>query len=311
MAATQTPERVMAVEAARRYFLHDESKQDIARAIGVSRFKVARLIDQARADGLVRISIAWPGEIDEVRSQRLSARLGVDVRVAATATSPSGDGLLGAVCVDAVREVLPERGTIGISWGRAVRSFVTAAENLPAADVVQLIGGLGVDASEMSGDSLARSLAQRLGSRAYVMQAPLAVQSAAIAAALRAEPNLQQTLDESVSVDVAVVGIGAWPTDVLSTFMTEDEKQALQSAGAVADICGRSMNGRGELLATTFDDRLIAIDAERLRAYPRVIAIATGHAKVPAIEAACASGIVDVLVTDAATADELENYAVA
>ena len=311
MATAQAPERVMAVEAARRYFLQDESKQDIARAIGVSRFKVARLIDQARADGLVTITIAWPGERDQVRSERLSDRLGVDVRVAATFTGQSSDGLLGAVCADAVREVLPEQGTIGISWGRAVRSFVAAADNLPAADVVQLIGGLGVDASDMSGDSLARTLAQRLGSRAYVMQAPLAVQSAGVAAALREEPNLQQTLNASAAVDVAVVGIGAWPTDVLSTFMTEDEKQELESKGAVADICGRSMNGRGELLTTTFDDRLIAIDAGRLRSYPRVIAIAKGNAKLSAIEAACASGIVDVLVTDAATADELETYAVA
>lgn len=301
----------MAVEAARRYFLHDESKQDIARAIGVSRFKVARLIDQARADGLVKITIAWPGERDPIRSRRLSDRLGVDVRVAATVTSQSGEGPLGAVCADAVREALPEGGTIGISWGRAVRSFVGAADNLPAADVVQLIGGLGIDASETSGDSLARSLAQRLNSRAYVMQAPLAVQSAAVAAALRVEPNLQQTLSQSAAVDVAVVGIGAWPTDVLSTFMTDDERRELQSAGAVADICGRSMNGRGELLQTTFDDRIIAIDADRLRSYPRVIAIAKGPAKISAIEAACASGIIDVLVTDAATADELETYAVA
>jgi hypothetical protein len=48
---------------ARRYYLQEQSKVDIAALLGISRFKVARLLDEARSTGLVRIEIVnrWGG----------------------------------------------------------------------------------------------------------------------------------------------------------------------------------------------------------------------------------------------------------
>ena len=51
--------------------------------------------------------------------------------------------------------------------------------------------------------------------------------------------------------------------------------------------------------------RSIAIPIDRLRAVPRVIAVAAGAAKAPAIRGALATGIINVLVTDAAAAAAL------
>jgi DNA-binding transcriptional regulator LsrR (DeoR family) len=309
VAQTQPSERLLAATAARRYFLYEESKQDIADALGISRFKVARLIDQARADGLVRITVAWPGEVDEDRSARLSAHLGVTVRVAASIPDQPEQSVIGAVTTDAVRIALPVGGTIGISWGHAVRSFVEAAERLPAANIVQLIGGLDAAAGDMSGDALTRVLAESIGSRPYVLQAPLAVQSPAVARALSAEPNVRATLDLFADVDVAVVGVGAWPPETLNALLTSPERRTLQRAGALADVCGHVVNADGELITSDFDQRLVAISVEQLKAVPNVIAVASGQHKVPAIAAACASGMVDGLVTDEITADGLLSYA--
>ena len=48
--------------------------------------------------------------------------------------------------------------------------------------------------------------------------------------------------------------------------------------------------------------RAIAIDVERLRATPRVVAVAAGVDKAAAIQGALRSGVVRILVTDRATA---------
>lgn len=49
------------VHAARRYYLDDASKVAIAEELDISRFKVARLLEEARDQGIVRIDVVDPG----------------------------------------------------------------------------------------------------------------------------------------------------------------------------------------------------------------------------------------------------------
>src|SRR5437868_1528766 len=72
-------ELVRAATAARMYFLESFSKSDNATELGISRFKVARILDDALASGLVRIEISTPRGIDtslSARVRQISARNG-------------------------------------------------------------------------------------------------------------------------------------------------------------------------------------------------------------------------------------------
>ena len=53
-------EEQLALHVARRCHLDDQSKVDVAKALGLSRFQVARLIADARRRGQVRIEIGPP-----------------------------------------------------------------------------------------------------------------------------------------------------------------------------------------------------------------------------------------------------------
>ena len=68
---------MLTASVARRYYLDGRSKVEIAEEFGLSRFKVARLLDDARASGLVRIEIGHPGAIDVELSGRLQDALGL------------------------------------------------------------------------------------------------------------------------------------------------------------------------------------------------------------------------------------------
>src|SRR3978361_2245342 len=57
-------ELVRAAAVARSYYLDGRSKSEIAEEFGISRFKVARILDQAKEAGLVRIEIRPPAGID-------------------------------------------------------------------------------------------------------------------------------------------------------------------------------------------------------------------------------------------------------
>ena len=52
---------VLSATVARRYYLEGASKSDIATELGLSRFKVARLLEGARASGIVRIELESRG----------------------------------------------------------------------------------------------------------------------------------------------------------------------------------------------------------------------------------------------------------
>src|SRR6478752_10715630 len=66
---------VLAATVARRFYLEGASKSEIAQELGLSRFKVARVLDHARSSGLVRIELHYEGELDLDLSVRLASHL--------------------------------------------------------------------------------------------------------------------------------------------------------------------------------------------------------------------------------------------
>ena len=80
-------ELVQAAAMARRFYLEGKSKIQIAEEFGVSRFKVARVLETALERDLVRIEIRVPAELDAERSDALRARYGL--RHAVVVESPA------------------------------------------------------------------------------------------------------------------------------------------------------------------------------------------------------------------------------
>src|ERR1700729_2431665 len=61
LSADRPSEVVLAARVARQFYIEGVSKVDIAGRLGISRFRVARLLDSARETGMVRIEIGLPG----------------------------------------------------------------------------------------------------------------------------------------------------------------------------------------------------------------------------------------------------------
>ena len=67
-------QRIQAALAARRYFIGQQTKSKIAEDIGVSRFKVARLIDAAVNQGIVRFNITEPEDLNAELGERVRSK---------------------------------------------------------------------------------------------------------------------------------------------------------------------------------------------------------------------------------------------
>ena len=79
----------------------------------------------------------------------------------------------------------------------------------------------------------------------------------------------------------------------------------LAARGAVGDICLRFFNRAGEQVVTELNERVISIELSELRKVRQVVGVAGGPRKHDAIEGALTGKLVNVLITDFATAEYL------
>ena len=295
---------VTTVLAARRYFLDGASKSEIAEELGISRFKVARLLEAARRDGIVRIEIGTPSEIDVELSTELAAKHHLrDAIVVRPIDGPDEfkRAQLGRACAELLTETLEAEDVLGISWGRTLHAMVGSLSRLPACTVVQIVGSVPTLELDVNSMELVRRVADCAGGPVYPLLVPLLVDSPEMASALRADPHVQKTIAMFDHLTKAVVGIGAWTASgsTVRAALPKELAAELDAAGAVSDICSTVLDADGrEIRAGGLPSRLIAISPEQLRAVPDVTAIAGGAAKAPAVLAALRSGLIHRLITD-------------
>jgi len=84
-------ERAVMASLARRFYLDDVSKTELAAEFAMSRFRVARLLQQARETGLVTITINDGSDELDVLSEQLREHLLLDECVVVTAGSTEVD----------------------------------------------------------------------------------------------------------------------------------------------------------------------------------------------------------------------------
>jgi DNA-binding transcriptional regulator LsrR (DeoR family) len=301
-------DRGLMVLAARRYYVDDVSKVQIADELGVSRFKVARLLEQARQTGVVTIAIHADGLRDPVLAERLRAHLGLD-RVTVIETSGDPDAVrhqVGKAAAEILGATLHRGEVLGLAWGRTLTAMSAALPPLPRVDVVQLTGAIGTDIDE-SPVEIVRRVALRAGGTARPIFAPLVVDDARTAAALRRQPDVAAALRMFDSVTTAVVSVGSWepPDSQLLRTISEDERLSLLAAGVRAEVASLLVSDEGELVAPGFQERCVTIDVEQMRAIPRIMAAAGGAQKARAVAAIVRAGLCTELVTDRALAEAL------
>jgi DNA-binding transcriptional regulator LsrR (DeoR family) len=309
-------ELVLAASIARRHYVDGRTKIEIADEFRLSRFKVARLLEAAREQGLVRIEIGHAGTIDVDTSGRLAERFGL--RHAIVVDLPEDDPVtlrrnLGLAAADLLTEIAAPTDVIGLAWARSVQAMVFELKRLPVVPVVQLTGALSSSydtSSSINGDSpvdIVREVARISGGPAYLFFAPFLVPDPATARALRRQPDLARAFDKIPSVTIGVVGIGQWAPGLSTVYdaATERERARLTREGVCAEAAGVFLTADGRVLQTALTDRMIAITGPQLRRIDHLVAIPYGVAKAAAVRAALLSGMVNTLVTNVSLAEAL------
>jgi DNA-binding transcriptional regulator LsrR (DeoR family) len=275
---------------------------------------VARLLETARAAGLVRIEIGQPGGIDLDLSGDL--RAAYDLRHAIVVDTAEEDRLalrqlVGAAGAELLSEITTRNDVLGLGWARSLIAMRAALRQLTAQFVVQLTGALSRPDVDDSSIELVRDVARIANCPAYRFYAPMIVHDGLTATALRNNPEIARAFALFPEVTKAVVAVGGWnpPASTVYDALSPAERKALVRRGVHADVSGVLLDADGGPVHTPLTDRMICIDAGDLRRIPEVIALAYGPEKASATRAAIQGGYVKGIVTHTSMAKALLSWA--
>ena len=313
LSADRPSEVVLAARVARQFYLEGVSKVDIADRLGISRFRVARLLDSARESGLVRIEIGLPGGmLDAGLSAELCSAFGLTQ--AFVFNFPDDESplrqRLGEAAGQVLMDLIKPGDVLGLTWSRTLSGLAAALTQLPPCPIVQMTGAVpppdGRDLLE-----LVRGVARIGGGPAHVFYAPMLLDDAQTAAAIRRQGDIAEAFALVPKVTIAVVAIGAWGPGLSTIYdaITPAEREALATLGVHAEVAGVFIGADGSPMVTPLDSRMIVTPGPLFTLVPFVLAVAYDPAKSSAVRAAIRGGLVHGLVTHTSLARALLSLA--
>lgn len=290
---------------AKLHYQSDMAQVDIAKKLGVSTATISRLLNKARAAGIVRIEVVELTSPEEITAD-LIQRLGLKN---AAVVEPPPTNVLGSLATP-LAGLLQQAGltagsVVGIGWGRAVREVtMNGLPKIPGVLTVALNGGMQQAAAHFQINEFVRQAAEQLAGTPHFLHAPY-ISSPMLREAFLADPGVQQIISLWDNLDVAIVGVGLThhiPAPTETTTATADEQALSQAAG---DVLRHYVTESGEILHWEGEERMIAASPAQLRHAKLTIGVAATPEKAAGIIGAVRSGMINSLVTDVKTAQAI------
>lgn len=291
------------VNIARMAYQQDRSLVEIAQETGLNRWQVSRLLQEARDLGVVRIEIV----------PRSSRRTGLETQlqevfgIRDAVVVPHGQDDVAQAAGQYLAAVKPRPRIVGVSWGRTMASV---AHWLPpqwndGVEVVQINGTVAPIPGSTHHNDVAQIFAQKGNGRVIPLPVPAIVGERLTRDVLEKDRIVADVLRHARSAQMLAFSLGGLNEDSVllrSGNILKTEMKDLLRAGAVGDILGRFINRRGQIVDPELDARTIGLTLTDLKNRDRVVGIAVGPEKHEVVLGALQAGLINVLVTDEATA---------
>lgn len=294
-------------EVARLYYEQSQTQTVIGRKMSLSRSTVSRMLQRARAAGIVTITVNYEVMRDHALEDELKTAFALREARVLSSQGRSSDWVrkgLGKLGANLLEECLGDINTLGVSYGRSIANTVEhvrprLSEGLT---VVPIIGALGSDNPLIEGIDLTRQLATKLGASYRYLHAPLLVEDRRTRDLFQQEPTVNDVLQIGANANIALIGIGSLQAEssgiIWTGYITRKERDWLHNIGVVGHMCAQFFDVAGNVLDIGLNHRSISIGLDALHHIDNVIAVAGTTDKASAILGALNGGYIDTLVTD-------------
>lgn len=304
--------RSLSIEAARLYYISDYSQQEIAERLGVSRPTVSRLLQHAKKQGYVRISIVDPIEDLNALADRVKKKYGIDKVLVCHSPQNEYQEIqehISRKAADYLYETVKDADIIGVTWGTTMHKVALhlRPKQLRGVEVVQLKGGVSHSRTNTYAAETVHLFAEAYGTVARYLPLPVIFDSIPLKQLVEEDRHIQRIIQLGKQANIAVFTVGTSQEDALLFrlgYFSEEEQRLLRHRGA-GDICSRFFDAEGNIVSDDINNRTVGIDLSDLRRKEKSILVAGGQRKLTAIRAALNGKYPNIMVTDQFTAQAL------
>lgn len=302
------------------YYEKNKSQSCIAKELGISRSYISLLLNYAKNQGIVKITI----DVDTFKLRMIRKEIELKslfpkVKQFYIMKSTSNEFTkrnIGTFSAPYVTEMLKNSNVIGVGLGRSVSNVINSLKTEDFVDsqvnaIVQIMGGLNsaIEAGAHSNE-LVKKLSETIDCdcKYYYLHYPAIFENANLKDILLNEPSIKSTTDMWNNIDLAIMGIGV--TDKRSTLfklLTEDMIGKVRNSPTVGQINTNFFDFNGHDVPMLKNNKL-CIPIEKMKKIKRKVAIGFEKYKAEAIYGALMGGYIDILFTDSITIEALENY---
>lgn len=300
----------MLAEMADLYYNEGKTQSEIARAYDTNRFRVAKLLQDARNEQIVEIKINKNNERNTVLEKELKQYLGLEQAVVVnTQYAPYIDSQiqLGKAGAEYLQHLLKPEMTIGITWGKTIYSMISQLEPVihHPLTVVQLTGYLKMRNPAVDSRELVRAVAQAYSGEYYYLDLPLYINSEEVRDRICQEPFVRKTLEKTRQMDVILTGIGSKSSlplenPQLQEYVTVEDKE--HAGECIGSMYGYALDREGKVADLQLNKKVMAVPMEEIIKVPHRLAVACGRHKTECIIKTAKNQYYNELITDSDTA---------
>lgn len=298
------------------YYVNKKLQREIAKELNVSRVQVSKYLSKAEEFGIVRIEVVRP-QVDSTSLQDLRKRFKETFALKDVLISPSFGNLkslqdtLHSMAEEYIFSSFNETPmTVGLGWGSTIYSFVASefSESRRSWRILPLTGGSTLISSKYFNiNHIAHTFAEKLGAAAQLVYLPLMVDPSK-EEFMRESSDYKHISDMWSNLDLIICSVGySIPRSPLfrQGLIGEEYIEKLKREQVVGDILTHYFDEQGEMVDLGVEKSMINISVEQIASAKMKLIIAYGKDKIKSILGGMRSGLIDVLVTDAETAESV------
>ncbi len=301
------------ITAAQMYYIENQSQQQIADALHMSRSNVSLLLKSCTENGIIEIIINDTIMCAHDIALALKQKYGLK-NVFIAQSFPDSDQTIQSVArltAHYLEEILRNKMLLGytndvICYNVAKRMFFSKFMKV---DSIQMMGGTSSRFSNFDGQELAYLFKEKLRGDSYKLHAPLIVKSPALKQLLSSEPLIKAVMSKYPSIDIAILNIEkshvSEPHYEQNGVYSKADMLQLSEMSVKSRFLGRFLDKNGKPCNAGINERIMAIDLELLKKIPTVIGISADSVNATAVHSCARSGFINSLIVDEALAKAL------
>lgn len=296
------------------YYYKDKTQSQISKELGINRSSISRYLKRARDEDIVKI------HIDGLESEKILLEDFVKshynlnnieiVSVNSSDSEKTKNNKISKRAGEFIKQLIRPNMIVGLSWGASISNTIKTIETQMNTECtfIPIVGGPTQVNSHYHVNTLVYEMALKFGGQSLFMNAAVVQENKDITQRIYKTNYVEEITNYWDKLDLVIVGIGGTLDSKESQwrYLLGDKcLEELKFFDAIGDCCCRFFNKDGRVIKSDVYDNTIAIDLDRISKVPKSIGIARGKEKAKAILAIIRANILNNIVTDCETIEEV------